>query len=170
MRLNQYLQESYSIQDIIDKISHFNSRQLEDFLKKQFKEFMDTIPSGVDTIIIKMINKAFGTNYRFLQDIYDAKVPNLRESSEMNEDLSHWWKIVSTEGFGALSFYPALNVWLEIDKLLRGQDINMRVVVVYSLLWVLLISGKYIKGWNEWRKQNPDEYNKERQQGKGGII
>jgi hypothetical protein len=151
MRLQRYITEGQSLQDIISRISHFNPRQLQDFLRDKF-------------------NKAFGTNYRYLEDIYDEKIKPLRESTTLNEDLGHWWNIVSTEGFGALSFYPALNVWLEIDKLLRGQDINMRVVIVYSMLWVLLISGKYVKGWMDWKKQNPEEYEKERQQGKGGIV
>lgn len=171
MRLEKYMvSEGNDIVGVIKDLSSMPYRKLEQFLRDRFKEFMDNIPSGIDTPVVKLINKAFGTNYRFLQDIYDEKVPPLRESVTINEDLAHWWDTVKSEGFPTLSFYPALTAWLEIDKYLRGQDINIRVLVIYSMFWLLLVSGKYIKGWIEWKKRNPEEYNKERQQGKGGII
>lgn len=170
MRLERYLTEGNDIIDLLGKLKHFNIRQLEDFLKKQFKEFMDMVPSGIETPIVSIINKAFGTRYKYLQDMINDKIPPLRESTTLNEDLAHWWDVVKTELFPTLSFYPALTAWLEIDKLLRGQDINIRVLVIYSMFWLLLISGKYIKGWHDWKRQNPDEYEKEKAQGKGGLI
>lgn len=137
------------------------------FLKGEFDKFVETIQTaGLEKEAISIINKGFDTRYKSLEQI---KRERLRESS-LNEDLAHWWELVKTEAFPTLAFYPALTVWLELDNLLRGQDVNMKVVIVYSLFWVLLVSGKYIKGWNKWKQQNPDEYNAERAQGKGGIV
>jgi len=160
-------------ENMIDKSKSFLKKmdfsKSKNFLKNEFDKFVHaSISSGIEEQVISLINKAFGTHFRNLNQL---KKERLKESDELiNEDLAHWWDVVKTEAFPTLAFYPALTVWLEIDKLFKMQDMDITKTIVYSLFWILLISGKYVKGWSQWKKQNPDEYNAERLQGKGGII
>ena len=150
-------------------LKRLDFKKTKNFLKSEFDKFVYAALAGdVEEEVVSMINKAFGTKYRNLTQI---KKDRLRESDEtLNEDLKHWWEVVQTEAFPTLAFYPALSIWLEIDQLFKGQDMDMRKTTVYALLWVLLVSGKYVKGWMKWKKQNPEEYEAERAQGKGGIV
>jgi hypothetical protein len=92
------------------------------------------------------------------------------EDKSLDEDLKHWWDLVKTEAFPTLAFYPALQVWLEIDKYLKGTEYNGKIIGFYASLWLVLMTGKYITGWMEWKTNNPDEYSREREMGKGGLI
>ena len=67
------------------------------------------------------------------------------------------------EGFPTLAFYPALTAWIEIGKVLDSDmSVNWMKFGVYALFWLLLVSGKYIKQFHDWKKQNPEEYFAER--------
>lgn len=92
------------------------------------------------------------------------------ESTVINESAKHWWDLIKTEAFPTLAFLPAFQVWLELDKMLRGTGGDTKVAMIYAAIWLVLISGKYVKGWMEWKKSNPEEHAKERAEGKGGII
>ena len=168
MKFERFILNENLVDKAISNIKKMDFKRLKKFLMDNFNEFVQEIQAmGLEKETISIINKGFDTRYRSLEQIRRER---LRESSELNEDLAHWWDIVKGEAFPTLAFYPALTVWLELDNLLRGQDVNMRVVIVYSLFWILLVSGKYIKGWKKWKEQNPDEYEAERAHGKGGII
>lgn len=167
MKFEQFLLNENMVDRAKSFLKRFDFKKTKKFLKGEFDKFINAvISSGIEEEIVSIINKHFGTRYHNLTQI---KKDRLRES-ELNEDLDHWWQVVKDEGFPTLAFYPMLSIWLEIDKLFQGQDMNMKKTTIYALFWVLLISGKYIKGWNTWKKQNPDEYTKERAEGKGGII
>lgn len=144
-------------------------KKVKTFLHGEFEKFSQAVQDAdLEGQVLPVINKYFGTRYRSLDEIGKQKI---RESDEMvNEDLAHWWDVVKTEAFPTLAFYPALTIWLEIDKLFNDKDMDMKKTVVYASLWILLVSGKYVKGWMKWKKQNPDEYNTERAMGKGGIV
>lgn len=88
----------------------------------------------------------------------------------INEDAKHWWDLVKTEAFPTLAFYPALQVWLELDKVLKGTEYSGKVIAFYAAFWLVLMSGKYVAGWMKWKKENPEEYGKERAVGKGGLV
>jgi hypothetical protein len=167
MKFEQFLLNENMVDKALTLVKRMDFKKAKKFLLDQFEQFMVAVEAaGVEREAVSIINKGFNTRYRSLEQI---KRDRLRES-ELNEDAAHWWKLIKTEAFPTLAFYPALTVWLELDNLLRGQDVNMRVVIVYSLFWVLLVSGKYLKGWTDWKKQNPEEYNAEKAQGKGGVI
>jgi len=167
MRFGTYMLNENMVQQTKNTLSKMDVNKLKKFLQSEFMSFVDMAKSsGIEMEVVSIINKGFGTRYRNLDEISRQR---LRESV-INEDLSHWWDTVKSEGFPTLAFYPALNVWLELDKVFQGQDINIKRTIVYSLFWLLLISGKYIRGWMDWKKQNPDEYKKERMRGKGGIV
>lgn len=169
MKFEQFIINENMVDVAKNFLKRLDFRKTKDFLKGEFDKFVDSaVSGGIEGEVVTLINKSFDTRYRNLSQLQRER---LRESDEMvNEDLGHWWEVVKTEAFPTLAFYPALTVWLEIDKLFKGQDMDMTRTVVYALFWILLISGKYVKGWMNWKKQNPDEYSSERAQGKGGIV
>lgn len=165
MRFDNYLKEDNLNENIIidtlKKIAGKPANAVMKLFKDGFEKFIGIFQEQDDMTqesILKLINKGFGTSYKNTNDLKRAMSANIKESTGLNEDWAHYWDLIKGEAFPALSFYPALTVWLEIDKLLRGNDANTRVIVVYGLLWLLLISGKFIKGFREWKKNNPEEY------------
>lgn len=169
MKFNNYLLNENMVDKALSLVKRMDFRKAKSFFKSEFDKFVETIQgAGLELEVVSVINKGLKTNYRNFKDMERQK---LRESDEvLNEDLAHWWDVVKTEAFPTLAFYPGLTVWLEIDKLVQGQDINITKTIVYSIFWILLISGKYVKGWHTWKKQNPEEYAQERAAGKGGIV
>jgi len=160
-------------ENIMDKslsiIKRLSFNKVKSFLKGEFDKFVDLVRStGREEEALSILNKYFKTRYHSFDEVQKQQI---KESDEMiNEDLAHWWDVIKTEAFPTLSFYPALTVWLEIDKLFNNQTMDTKKTIAYASLWFLLVSGKYVGGWMKWKKQNPDEYTDERKQGKGGII
>jgi len=168
MRFDNYLKEDYLNENIIidtlKKIAGKPANAVMKLFKDGFEKFINIFQEQDDMTqekILGAINKGFGMNIKDVKDLKKQIRANIKESTELNEDWKHYWDLIKGEAFPALSFYPALTVWLELDKLLRGNDANTRVIVVYGLLWLLLISGKFIKGFREWKKNNPEEYAEE---------
>lgn len=169
MKFNQYLLNENMVDVAKNFIKRLDFRKTKKFLHDEYELFVKSASAaGIEKEVLSLINARFGTRYKSLEQIGRA---TLRESDEsLNEDLAHWWSVVKTEAFPTLAFYPALTVWLEIDKLFKGQDMDMTKTIVYALFWALLVSGKYVKGWMDWKKQNPEEHAYERAKGKGGIV
>ena len=169
MRLEKYMVNENAVDLAKGLLKRMSWKQLSKFLQGEFEKFMEAVQeAGMETQVVSLVNKRFDTKYRNLEQVRKMR---LRESDEMlNEDLAHWWQVVKDEGFPTLAFYPALSVWLEIDKLWQGQDMDMKKTTIYALFWMLLVSGKYIKGWHKWKTENPEEHAAERAVGKGGIV
>jgi hypothetical protein len=55
-----------------------------------------------------------------------------------------------------------------MDKLFgaAGLGPDWVKVGVYALMFVLLVSGKYLKQWSKWSKTNPEERDKEAEERK----
>lgn len=170
MRFDNYLKEDNLneniIIDTIKKIAGKPANTVMKMFKDGFKKFIGIFQEQDDMTqekVLGAINKAYGTKYRNVDDLKKALKSNLKESTELNEDFAHYWGLIKGEAFPALSFYPALTVWLEVDKWIRQSgDVNSRVIIVYGLIWLLLISGKFIKGFRKWKKEHPEEYYSER--------
>jgi hypothetical protein len=178
MRFNNYLKEDdineNIIIDTLKKIAGKPANTVMKMFKDGFKKFVGLFQEQDDMIqekILAAINKAYGTSYKNANDLKKQINANLKESTELNEDWARYWDLIKGEAFPALSFFPALTVWLEIDKLIRssGGDANIRVIVVYGLIWLLLISGKFIKGFRKWKKEQPEEYYAERPKAKARM-
>ena len=171
MRFDSYLKEDDMINenvilDTIKKIAGKPANTVMKMFKDGFKKFVDIFQAQDEMTqekILGTINKAYGTNYKNANDLKKQTKASLKESTELNEDFSHYWDLIKGEAFPALSFYPALTVWLEVDKWVRQSgDVNSRVIIVYGLIWLLLISGKFVKGFRKWKKEHPEEYYEER--------
>ena len=93
---------------------------------------------GLEDEAIDIINRNLGTNISNLNQL--VKIP-IKES--INEDFKEWWKEASGNLYGAFSFLPILNVFMEFDKLIKNQDYNIKIMIIYFIIWVMAISGKY---------------------------
>jgi len=161
-RLENYLMVDEGIkewttaaQGLLNGLKNKSSAAVAALSKKYWARLVNILQANqLEKDALVIFNRRFGTRYRSLDQITVAKIAKM----PVQEDIAHWWKLVSFEGFPVLTFYPALQVFFEIDKLLRGTDVDLTRVIVYGALWAFLVSGKYIKSWNTWRKENPSEY------------
>lgn len=140
-------------------------------VKKLFKDNWEKLANiirdkGLEKDALQIINRHMGSKFRTLEQIGKARIV---EGMEVNEDFAHWWDKLKAEAFPTLAFYPALSVWLEMDKLFAssGAGPDWKKVAVYGLMFVLLVSGKYIKEWQKWSRDNPEEAEKEKVERKG---
>ena len=98
--------------------------------------------NGLEDEAIDIINKNLNTNYNNIGQLVSKSI---KES--VNEGFSDWFKELKTNGYNALSFYPLLTMFLEFDKLIKGNpDASMRTTVIYFIIWLLVITGKVVSG------------------------
>jgi hypothetical protein len=108
---------------------------------------------------LNIINSNFGTSYRSIKQIKSQKV-----QESLNEDFKHYWDWFKDQTWPAISIFSSLSIWFEIDKLLGDaliSDLNFKKIIIYGLMWIILVTGKHIKMWRKWKKENPEEYEKE---------
>lgn len=168
MRLKKYMiNESIFpswMMNLLNKIKKelpkFSYNEIDNKGKDAFK----TILSVIDPNDLSRILKKFGINEDGFNKMLGENVERVDESAK------HWWDLIKTEAFPTLAFYPALQIWLELDKILKGTEYSGKVIAFYAAFWLALISGKYIKGWLQWKKEKPGEYAEERARGKGWIV
>jgi len=147
MRLEKFIDEDILIENIImknlKKLFNKPAKKVMMIFQDSFRKFIKIIrQNDVESEVLKILNKHAGKNYKSLEQILKSKP--LTESEELNEDWTHFWDTIKTEAFPALSFYPALTAWLEIDKLIKGSDASIKAIVIYAIIWLFLISGKFI--------------------------
>ncbi len=119
--------------------------------------------AGKEKEVISIINKVAGTKLTAIKDL--NKHINLIESKDKLDEgaFAKWWQEAKGSAYGALSFYPMLQMFLELDKVLKGiPDASPRITIIYLLIWVLVISGKIKHGeilakskTKEWDKLDP---------------
>jgi len=168
-RLKQYMIESAAsggVQKYFKKIQKMKPDKAEKFMKSSWKELSNALKSrALEDDAIQIINKHFHTNYRRLIEIDNAKIAKLPTKKVYEEliveDLSNYWNFIKTEAFPALSFYPILQVFMELDKLIKGAGGDSKIMIFYGIMWLFLVSGRFIKLWKEWKTKNPDEFKKE---------
>lgn len=137
-------------------------------LRKLFDEVKDELKNMSFSELLKRSEKAWKTISRQLSPEEKEKILKIAgfkqtdieeelnlqvESVEyLQEDLKHWWDLVKQEAFPTLAFYPALRVWGDLDKMLGGGTVDLRVTLFYASLWLILISGKYLSSWMDWKR------------------
>ena len=160
MRFEGYLQDEINEGVLSNALKKIKKKSLGN-IRKLFKDSWETLANlirakGLEKDTLRIINRHMGTRWKTLDQVSKAKIV---ENTELNEDFAHWWSTFKGEAFPTLAFYPALSVWLELDKLFTaaGAGVNWMKVGAYALLFVFLVSGKYLKQWQKWRKDNPEE-------------
>lgn len=132
-------------------------------LKDSWKKFSETISKEpeLEKMVLNLINKKMKTNYKSLNQIGQQSI---KESVELNEDFKHFWEWFEEQKWGAISIFPTLSIWFELDKLIDNFDLsslNFKRIAIYGLMWLAMITGKHISMWKKWKKQNPEEWEKE---------
>jgi hypothetical protein len=168
MRLKKYIVNEMSMPGWITNAFEKTKDELEKYSFEQFKKKCEAAFTEVNKKIPE--EEMFELEQQL--DIPTSMRYHNRNKNEsiINEDVAHLWNLIKTEAFPTLAFYPALQVWLELDKILKGTEYSGRTIVFYAAFWLLLMSGKHIAHWNKWRKENPEEYRAERAQGKGRVV
>jgi hypothetical protein len=161
MRFNEYIKNDISeniVTDMIKKVKNKPISGLKKLFKESWLEFVDVIKAkGLEKKMLRIINRYMDSSYNSLDKISRGKI----QESVINEDFKHYWDLIKTEAFPSLSFFPVLQIWMEINTLLETGDINMKKIVIYGLFWLFLVSGKFIREWDMWRKNNPEEFESE---------
>jgi hypothetical protein len=160
MRFDNYLHEERAINEgvLTNALKKIKKKSLGN-IRKLFKDSWETLANlirakGLEKDTLRIINRHMGTRFKTLEQVSKTKI---QENTELNEDFAHWWAKIKTEAFPTLAFYPALTVWLELDKLFGAGDVNWTRVGAYAVFFLLLVSGKYIKEWAKWAKDSPEE-------------
>jgi len=169
MRFRQYMNESSVISKAVDKIKKLPFKKVKKLLQSSWDKFYKTISKHpeLEDKIIKLLNRKTNIKVKSLKSLDKMK---LQESNELNEDWKHFWEWFGDQGWGALSIFPTLSIWFEIDNFLNVYDfadVDFRRIGIYALLWVAMITGKQISMWRKWKKDNPDEWE---QEGKPGPF
>lgn len=144
---------------LLQKVKSLSKNRFKDIINSSWIDFVDLIKEkNVERKVLRIFNKHFGTHYTSLDSISEIELKDSSiEAEVVTEGFSQWWNSVKSEGFPVLAFYPALNCWLEIDKIFKGTDIDMLKLTVYGTLWVLLVSGKYLLAKNKKEEKKVEE-------------
>jgi len=161
MRFENYINEGLITSLLVKTFKNYTIDKALNFLESQWKKAINIIrKNDKEKEALQILNKALKTNFKSL-DQFNKKnmkklIPEGIEINNLNEDLKHWWDMIKDEGFPTLSFYPALTTWIELGKLFDGADaVNWKKVAIYGAFWAALVTGKYIKSFMKWKKQNP---------------
>ena len=161
MRFQKYLNESL-VDNLIKPIKKFTAEKAKKFLKQKWNELQKIIKDqGIEADFLKIINKNLKTNYKSLDQINNETL----SESYLTEDFTHFWNYFKDNTFPALSFYPALTIWLELDKIFDGGSINLQKIGVYGVFFITLLAGSHLKNWYQWKKKNPEEFKEEGEPG-----
>ena len=168
MRLQKYIMNEMSLpnwaNNIFDKAKEeFKKLSSEEFKAKCKKSFEEiTRNKRIDKDDWRMFFEVIGgLGIHIPEETVKKLTEEIVYNEVINEDIKHWWDMVKSEAFPTLAFWPGLQVWLELDKLIKGTSYNGKVIGVYAAMWLLLISGKYLVSWMDWKKKNPEEYKQE---------
>jgi len=169
MRFEKYINEGVIKNLLIKQLKKYTADKALNFLEKQWQKAIKMIrKNGYEDQALQILNQSLNTKYRSLDQFNKHSMKKMlpeevQISNNLNEDFKHWFDMIKSEAFPALSFYPALTAWLELGKLFDGPDaVDWKKFAVYGIFWALLVSGKYIKEFFKWKKQNPKEYYAER--------
>lgn len=130
----------------LNKLKSMTWDKAQDFLRGKVKEFFNKLDSsGVDRKkIISIANKHMWSNVNSPAQLTAKKIVESRLDEGIFGD---WWKEATGNIYGALSFYPLLTAFLEMDKVIKQSgDADVRAMGIYFLIWLGIITGKIVNG------------------------
>lgn len=138
--------KSYIIQ-VLNTLKNMTWGKSQDFLRGKVKEFFNAIDDNDDIDrqdVLSVVNKHLWSNFRSITPITNKRITE----SYLNEGIfDSWWKEATGNLYGALSFYPLLTAFLEMDKVIKGSgDANIRAMSIYFIIWIAIITGKVVSG------------------------
>jgi len=165
MRFDQYLNEM-NVTKHLKVIKKLGGVKLKSMLKDSFNKFTDILAQhGLEQDFLKIFNAQFKTSYKSFKQL-----KSLKESEELNEDWKNFLNFWKSETYPALSIFPALQIWFQVDKLISGahiKDLDFKKIAIYGVLWLIILTGQHMLLFRKWKKENPSEWEEE---GKPGIF
>lgn len=165
-KIDEYLISERSMnglfQNILKKLLKKNPNEAKKQMRRSWKTLSNALKEKqLENDALKIINRNLKTHYTNLDQITKSDIEKISEDI-IQEDFKHFFELLRSEAFPPLSFYPLLKVFLELDKIIAGKgDVSYKTMIVYGLMWLFLVSGKFISKWKEWKKEHPEEYEKE---------
>jgi len=149
MNLNIILQESTNvklyedksfIRKVISDISKWSWSKAKKYLQNAVKYLIQFAKDkGIEKEILSIINRMVGKQYKRLEDLIKI---NLKEDILYENE---WWDEAKDNFYGAISFYPLLQAFLELDKVVKDAGgADMKYVLIYALIWASIVSGKVL--------------------------
>jgi hypothetical protein len=158
--LNEFVDKKLSsrtkvFNKLINRLKIQNKENFKNILYSSWLDFVEIAKEkNLESRTVRILNKGFGTHYKNLDEISNLELKDSTPELKVNETFSEWFKNVKQEAFPTLAFYPALTIWLEVDKLFKGQDVDALKITVYATLWVFLVSGRYVIKKQKQNKEN----------------
>jgi hypothetical protein len=76
----------------------------------------------------------------------------------IDKNFSYILKFLEAQSLDIFILYPIIQLYFELDNFIDGNNININKIVIYSFIFVFIISIKYIRAFSKWKKENPDEW------------
>ena len=135
------VENTSKIKKMIKDLMKMPWNKAKSFMKSKFTEFVKfSQNNGIEQDVLDIINKLVHGKYRRLRDVMTEGI----KKSTINE--ANWWEEAKGSAFGAASFYPLLQAFLELDKVVKSTgDASMSYVGAYGLIWASIISAKVLK-------------------------
>lgn len=136
-----YINESTGIvRKAIDKIKKLPIQKAKNLMRSSFLSLVSYAKKNdIEDEVLSIINKLLDANYKRLKDIANKKINSyLKENNE-------YWDEAKKNMYGAASFYPLLQAFLELDKVVKDTgDASLGYVGVYGLIWAAVVGGKVL--------------------------
>jgi len=137
------LESQSSVIKVVNDLKKYSWGKLKTILRVEFNKMVEWLSdNNLEKPALKIINRHLKSNYSSLSQLSKMKV----SESSVNEGGSDWWKEAKGNLYGAFSFLPVLQAFLEFDKLIKGKsNTSLKVTVIYFILWIGIITGKVMK-------------------------
>jgi hypothetical protein len=139
------------VKSTIDKIKNWSWEKAKKTFQGAFRYLIKFAKDkGIEKEVLNIINRMIGKQYRNLKDLMKIS---------LKEDVLYegeWWDEAKGNFYGAVSFYPLLTAFIELDKVIKGQGgADMKYVAIYALIWAAIVSGKVLS--NQYKKKKGQE-------------
>jgi hypothetical protein len=132
------LQENVSfLKKMMDKIIKKPKKTFkQDLIQAIAKVAKEAKKQGLEAEVMTVINKH-----------HTKRISNLSQLINPAKQIKEGFKDffggeAIKNAYGALSFYPILMMFLELDKVFRGAGGDLKISLVYLTIWLAVISGK----------------------------
>jgi hypothetical protein len=139
------------VKSTIDKIKKWSWEKAKKTFQGAFRYLIKFAKDkGIEKEVLNIINRMIGKQYRNLNDLMKIS---------LKEDVLYegeWWDEAKGNFYGAVSFYPLLTAFIELDKVIKDQGgADMKYVAIYALIWAAIVSGKVLS--NQYKKKKGQE-------------
>jgi hypothetical protein len=150
-RIDIYENKSLII-SVLNKIKNWSWDKAKKTLQSSFRYFIKFAKDkGIEKQVLNIINRMVGKQYRNLNDLMKVS---------LKEDVLYegeWWDEAKNNFYGAVSFYPLLQAFLELDKVIKDAGgADMKYVAIYALIWASIVSGKVLTTQYKKKKKSKE--------------